>query len=151
MHRALFRLRIPERQPLIFIHQKSYLCNYSTNSTPSIPKPSTSHNTSLRADEQAKDLVQLFRREAPSWATKVGVRQRLLRFGIPQHELPNLLAAFVRDVKKGDTLRFREKTPAQLKRLSRDITSASNRLAIDQALTSSIYTWATDPCHQKTV
>ncbi|KAN0107604.1 P-loop containing nucleoside triphosphate hydrolase protein [Russula decolorans] len=132
------------------IHQKSYFCKYSTNSTP-IPKLSTSPNSSSRATEQAKQLVQLFRREAPSWATKVAVRQRLLRFGIPQHELPELLAGFVRDVKNGDTLRFGEKTPAQLTRLSRDITSASNRLAIDQALTSSLYTWVTDPCHQKTV
>jgi ATP-dependent RNA helicase SUPV3L1/SUV3 len=151
MHRVLFRLRIPMRQRLtLCIHQKSYFCKYSTNSTP-IPKLSTSPNSSSRATEQAKQLVQLFRREAPSWATKVAVRQRLLRFGIPQHELPELLAGFVRDVKNGDTLRFGEKTPAQLTRLSRDITSASNRLAIDQALTSSLYTWVTDPCHQKTV
>jgi ATP-dependent RNA helicase SUPV3L1/SUV3 len=149
MHRVLFRLRIPKRRLTLCIHQKSSFCKYSTNSTASIPKLSV--NTSSCATEQAKELVQLFRREAPSWATKVGVRQRLLRFGIPQHELPDLLAAFVRDVKKGDTLRFGEKTPAQLTRLSRDITSASYRLAIDQALTSSLYTWVTDPCHQKTV
>jgi ATP-dependent RNA helicase SUPV3L1/SUV3 len=152
MYPVLFRLRIPKRQRLIFcIHQKSSFYKSSTNSTASIPKLSTSPNTSSRATEQAKELVQLFRREAPSWATKVGVRQRLLRFGIPQHELPDLLAAFVRDVKRGDTLKFGEKTLAQLTRLSRDITSASNRLAIDQALTSSLYTWVTDPCHQKTV
>src|SRR6267154_596408 len=152
MHRVLFRLRIPKRQRLtLCIHQKSSFCKYSTDSTASIPKISTSPSTSSRATKQAKELVHLFRREAPSWATKVGVKQRLLRFGIPQHELPDLLTAFVRDVKKGDTLRFGEKTPAQLTRLSRDITSASNRLAIDQALTSSLYTWVTDPCHQKTV
>lgn len=152
MHRVHFRLRIPKRQRLIFgIHQKNSFCKYSTNSTASIPKLSTFLNISSRATGQAKELVQLFRREAPSWATKVGVRQRLLRFGIPQHELPDLLAAFVRDVKRGDTLRFGGKTPAQLTRLSRDITSASNRLLIDQALTSSLYTWITDPCHQKTV
>jgi ATP-dependent RNA helicase SUPV3L1/SUV3 len=152
MHRVLFCLRIPKRQRLtLCIHQNSSFCKYSTNSTASIPKPSTSPNTSSRATEKAKELVQLFRREAPSWATKVGVRQRLLRFGIPQCELPNLLTAFVRDVKKGDALRFGEKTPAQLTRLSRDITTASNRLAIDQALTFSLYTWVTDPCHQKTV
>ena len=143
------RLRIPKRQHLIFcIHPKS---KFSTNSTAPIPKPSTLLNTSSRATEQTKELVQLFRREAPSWATKVGVRQRLLRFGIPQDELRDLLAAFVRDVKKGDNLRFGGKTPAQLTRLSRDITSASNRLAIDQALTSSLYTWATDSCRQKSV
>jgi ATP-dependent RNA helicase SUPV3L1/SUV3 len=154
MHRVLVRLCIPKRQHRIFcIHQKSSFCKYSTNSTTPIPKLSTSLNTFSRTTEQVKELVQLFRREAPSWATKVGVRQRLLRFGIPQHELPDLLAAFVRDVKKGDTLRFGEKTPAQLTRLSRDFISASNsnKLAIDQALTSSLYTWATDPCQQKTV
>ncbi len=147
-----FRLLIPKRQCLIFsIHQKNTLRKYSTNLTSPIPKLSTSPNTSSRATEKAKELVRLFRREAPSWATKVGVRQRLLRFGIPQHELSDLLAAFVRDVKKGDTLGFGEKTPAQLARLSCHTTSASNKLSIDQALTSSLYTWATDPRHQKTV
>ena len=152
MHQVLFRLRIPKRQRLtLCVHRKSYFCKYSTKSTAPIPKLSTSPNSSSPATEQARQLVQLFRREAPSWATKVGVRQRLLRFGIPQHELPELLATFVRNVKNGDTLRFGEKTPAQLTRLSRDITSASNRLAIDQALTSSLYTWVTDPYHQKTV
>jgi ATP-dependent RNA helicase SUPV3L1/SUV3 len=152
MHRVLFHFRIPKRQRLIFyIHQKTSFCKYSTNSTALISKPSSSPNASSARDEQVKELVQLFRREAPSWATKVGVKQRLLRFGIPQHELPDLLAAFVRDVKKGDTLRFGENTPAQLTRLSRDITSASNRLTIDQALTSSLYNWVTDPCHRKTV
>ena len=151
MHRVLFRLRIPKRHLIFRIHQKSSLCKYSTNSAASIPKLSTSPNVFSRDTEQAKELVQRFRREAPSWATKVGVRQRLLRFGIPQHELPDLLASFVRDVKKGNTFRFGEKTPAQLTRLFHDITSASNRLAIDQALTSSLYTWVTDPCHRKTV
>jgi len=150
MHRVLFRLRIPKRRLIFSQHQKSPLCKYSTKPTASIFKLSTSPNTLSRATEQAKELVRLFRCEAPSWATKVGVRQRLLRFGIPQHELPNLLTAFVRDIKKGDTLRFGEKTPAQLTRLSRDITSASSRLAIDQALTSSLYAWVTDPCHHKT-
>jgi ATP-dependent RNA helicase SUPV3L1/SUV3 len=149
MYLVLVRLRIPTRQ--FCVHQKSSFCKYSTNSTAPITKPSNPLNAFPRTTEQVKELVQLFRREAPSWATKVGVRQRLLRFGIPQHELPDLLAAFVRDVKKGDTLRFGEKTPAQLTRLSRDITSASNRLAIDQALTSSLYTWATDACQRKTV
>jgi ATP-dependent RNA helicase SUPV3L1/SUV3 len=145
-----FRLLIPKRRLIFCIHQKSSLREYSTKLTPTIPNPSTLPDT-LCTTEQAKKLVQLFRREAPSWATKVGVRQRLLRFGIPQCELPNLLAAFVRDVKRGDTVRFGENTPAQLARQFHDITSASNRLAIDRALTSSLYTWATDPCHQKTV
>ena len=36
--------------------------------------------TSSRTTEQAKKLAQLFRREAPSCATKVGVRQHLLCF-----------------------------------------------------------------------
>ena len=152
MHQVHFRYNIPKRQRLIFyIRQKSSFCKYSTNSTASIPKLSTSPNTSSCAIEQANELVHLFRRESPSWAAKVGVRQRLLRFGVPQHELPDLLAAFVRDVKKSDTLMFGKKTPAELARLSRDITSTSKRLAIDQALTSSLYTWVTDPCHQKTV
>ena len=150
MHQGLFHFKIPKRRLIFCIRQKSSSCKHSTNSTASIPKLSTSPNTS-RAIEQAKELVHLFRREAPSWATKVGVRQRLLRFGVPQHELPDLLAAFVHDVKTSDTLRLGEKAPAQLARLSRDITSASKRLAIDQALTSSLYTWVTDPCHQKTV
>ena len=155
MQRFLFQPLIPKREPFIFcVHQKSRLHKYSTNLTsrrwPS-PEPSTSPKTSLRATERAKELAQLFRREVPSWATKVGVRQRLLRFGIPQHELPELLAAFVRNVQKGDILKFGDKTPAQLTRLSRDISSASNRLAIDQALTSFLFTWATDPFHQKTV
>ncbi len=147
---GLFCLLIPKRHLIFHIHQKSSLRKYSTKLTPTIPNPSTLPDTP-HTTEQAKKLVQLFRRGAPSWATKVGVRQRLLRFGIPQCELPNLLAAFVRDVKRGDTVRFGEKTPAQLTRLLHDITSATNRLVIDQALTSSLYTWATDPCHQKTV
>ena len=152
MHRLLSRPLIPKPQRLIFRILKKYW--YSTSLIPrrfSNPTPSTSPNPPLRATEKAKQLAQLFRHEAPSWATKVGVRQRLLRFGIPQQELPELLAAFVRDLKNGDALGFGEKTPAQLTRLSRDLTSASNRLAIDQALTSFLFTWATDPRHQKTV
>ena len=151
MHRVLFRLCIPKRHLIFCLHQKSSFCKYSTKSTTSIPKRPTSLNTFSRGTEQTKEILHLFQREAPSWATKVGVRQRLLRFGIPQQELPDLLAAFVRDVKKGETLRLREKTSAQLTRLSLDVTSASNKLAIDQALTYSLYTWATDPSHKKTV
>ena len=155
MQRLLFQPLILKRELLIFcVHQKNCLRKYSTNLTSSRcpgPESSTSPNTSLRATERAKVLAQLFRREVPSWATRVGVRQRLLRFGIPQQELPKLLAAFVLNVQKGDTLKFGEQTPAQLARLSRDITSTSNRLAIDQALTSFLFTWATDPYYQKTV
>jgi ATP-dependent RNA helicase SUPV3L1/SUV3 len=95
--------------------------------------------------------VQLFQREAPSWALNVGVRQRLLRFGIPRRELPELLTTFTRDIQDGDFLGLEEKSPAQLTRLLRDITSPQKRLAIDQALTSFLYTWATDPRHRKAV
>jgi len=116
----------------------------------SIPKSSTSPSTSSPATENAAELARLFQREAQSWATKVGVRQRLLRFGIPQRELPGLLEAFAHDVQNGNTLRFGEKTPAQLTRLSHDIHSPSKALAIDQALTSFLYTWATDLRHKKT-
>ena len=98
-------------------------------------------------------LKQLFRREVPSWARKVGVTHRLLRFGIPQGELPALLAAFTRDVEKGHALRFLnlDKNATQLARLSHDMSTTSSRLAIDQTLTSLLYTWATDPRNQKTV
>ncbi len=65
--------------------------------------------------------------------------------------MPELLAAFTRDVENGNALRFEEKTSAQLARLSHDTSSPSRRLAFDQALTSLLYTWATDPRHRKTV
>lgn len=126
------------------------LCKHFTISAPacsSILISSTPLNTP--PSTTGTKLVQLFQREAPSWATKVGVRQRLLRLGIPQRELPDLLAAFTRDIQDGDSLGFGEKSPAQLSRLFRDITSPSKKLVIDQALTSFLYTWATDPRHRK--
>lgn len=134
------------------IHPRNYPCKYSTISPPTrlpIPKRSTSPNTSSPSIERATKFAKLFQREAPSWVTKVGVRQRLLRFGIPQHELPGLLTAFTRDIQNGGSLRFGDKTPAQLTRLFHDVASPSKSLAIDQALTSLLYTWVTDPRHQK--
>jgi ATP-dependent RNA helicase SUPV3L1/SUV3 len=150
MQRHLFRsLGHRSKRPLFSTYPSNTLCKHFTISTPacsSILIPSTPLNT---PPPSISKLVQLFQREAPSWATKVGVRQRLLRFGIPQRELPELLTTFTRDIQNSDSLGFREKSPAQLTRLSRDITSPSKRLAIDQALTSFLYTWATDPRHRK--
>ena len=154
MQRHLFRPLLPRRVRLLFgIYQKSTLRQYATSLNRgfmSIPKPFSPH-TSSPATKHVTELARLFQREAPSWITKVGVRQRLLRFGIPQHELPGLLAAFAHDIQNGDKLGFRRKSPAQLSRLSHDITSPSRKLVTDQALTSFLYTWATDPCHRKTV
>ncbi|KAI9452669.1 P-loop containing nucleoside triphosphate hydrolase protein [Russula earlei] len=124
MQRHHFRPLSPRLERLVPRTHKKSLPNYSTS---------------------------VFRREAPTWATKVGVRQRLLRFGIPQHELPGLLTTFAHDVQRGKTLRVGENTSAQLTRLSNDINSSSKRLAIDQVLTSFLYNWATDPRHKKTV
>ncbi|KAI9455720.1 hypothetical protein BJY52DRAFT_1224580, partial [Lactarius psammicola] len=114
-------------------------------------KPTALPDASVAAVARTSELEQVFQREVSSWVNKVGLRQRLLRFGIPQRELPGLLAAFTRDVENGNALRFEEKTSAQLARLSHDVSSPSKRIAIDQALTSLLYTWATDPRHQKTV
>lgn len=151
MQRNLFRPLAHRCDRVIFsIHPRNSFCKHSTISAPaglSIPKPFTSLNTSPPTDHVTK-LAQLFRREAPSWATKIGVKQRLLRFGIPQHELPGLLTAFMHDVQNGNSLRLVEKSPAELTRLFHDITSPSKKLVIDQALTSFLYTWATDPRHQ---
>lgn len=143
MHR--FPLR--RGRPIIWAFSKKTLRNFSTSLTPGyapVPEPYTS-----RATEH--ELAQLFQREVATWKAKVGVTQRLLRFGIPQRELSGLLAAFARDVQNRDALKLLEKSPAQLTRLSHDVTSSSKKLAIDQALTSSLYTWATDPHHQTTV
>ncbi|KAI0294676.1 P-loop containing nucleoside triphosphate hydrolase protein [Multifurca ochricompacta] len=113
--------------------------------------PFPSFNTSLSPPKKAAELAQLFQREVPTWVKKVGVKYRLLRFGIPQGELPALLAAFARGVQNGDALRFGEKTPAQLARLSYDLSSRSKNLVMDQVLTSFLYTWATDPRHRDIV
>src|SRR6266581_1397478 len=134
-------------RPIPSICQRNHLCKYSTISSPAYlpaPKRSSSPIPSSPSIERATKLAKLFQREAPSWVTKVGVRQRLLRFGIPQHELPGLLTAFTRDIQNGGALTFREKRPAQLTKLFHDITSPSKQLAIDQALTSFLYAWATD-------
>ena|SRR6266850_113406 len=150
MQRRLFRsLAHRSKRPLFSTYPSNTLCKYFTISAPacsSILIPSTPLNT---PPPSTTKLVRLFQREAPSWATKVGVRQRLLRFGIPQRELPELLTTFTRDIQNSDSLGFREKSPAQLTRLFRDTTSPSKRLAIDQALTSFLYSWATDPRHRK--
>src|SRR6266702_23066 len=148
MQRHLFRLLSPKPGPRLFIR------NHFTTLTPayrSSSKLTALPDTPLAAVPCTSELEQLFQREAPSWVNKVGVKQRLLRFGIPQRELPELLAAFTRDVENGNALRFEEKTSAQLARLSHDTSSPSRRLAFDQALTSLLYTWATDPRHRKTV
>jgi ATP-dependent RNA helicase SUPV3L1/SUV3 len=153
MQRHLFRpLARRSERPILSIYLRNYLFSYSTISAQaclSIPISSTSLSTPSPSIEYATKLTRLFQREAPSWATKVGVRQRLLRFGIPRRELPELLMAFTRDIQNGDSLGFGEKSLAQLTRLFRDTTSPSKRLAIDQALTSFLYTWATNPRHRK--
>jgi ATP-dependent RNA helicase SUPV3L1/SUV3 len=160
MQRHIFRLLSPRRG--LFITrtcQRLFIYNHFATVTPEYRasrKPNALPDTSAAAIPLASELKQLFQREAPSWVNKVGVRHRLLRFGIPQRELPELLAAFARDVENGKALRFKEKTSSQLARLSHDTTSTrassiSKRLAIDQALTSLLYTWATDPRHQKTL
>lgn len=135
------------KQHTFLTHPRTLPRKYSTISSTPCTKPFTSLDISPSI-KYATKLAKLFQREAPSWATKVGVRQRLLRFGIPQHELPRLLTAFTRDIQNSDSLRFGEKTSAQLTRLSHDITSPSKKLVIDQALTSFLYNWATDLRHQ---
>ncbi|KAI0261788.1 P-loop containing nucleoside triphosphate hydrolase protein [Gloeopeniophorella convolvens] len=116
----------------------------NTPSPPSVSSPPS-------AVSQGKDLQQLLRREALSWVSKTGVRQRLQRFGIPKDEVPGLLSAFARDVHNGRAFRLKEKTPAELARLSHDTMSSSRNLSIDSLLTSFLYTWATDPRHGKDV
>ena len=154
MPKHLFRLLKPRQGQFTFwTCQRTFLRKYATSLMPghrSTPRMSLS-NTPPPSTKHVDELARLFRREAPSWITKVGVRQRLLRFGIPQSELPALLAAFACGVQNGDAIRFGEKTPSQLARLSHDISSPSKKLATDQALTSFLYTWATDPRHQKSV
>ena len=87
------------------------------------------------------------------WSRKVGVLHRLLRFGVRQEEVIALLAAFTRDVERGEALCSLglDKNASQLARLSYDTSMSSRRLAIDQTLTSLLYTWATDPRNKKTV
>jgi ATP-dependent RNA helicase SUPV3L1/SUV3 len=153
MQRHIFRLLSP-RRALFISCQRLFIRNHFATLTPtfrSSSKLTARPDTSSAAVSRTSELDRLFQREAPSWVNKVGVRHRLLRFGIPQGELPGLLAAFTRDVENGNALCFKEKTSAQLARLSHDTSSPSKRLAIDQALTSLLYTWATDPRHQKTV
>ncbi|KAI9453905.1 P-loop containing nucleoside triphosphate hydrolase protein [Lactarius psammicola] len=155
MQRHLFRLLSPRPGPFIsWTCQRLFIRNHFTALTPahqSSSKPTALPDASVAAVARTSELEQVFQREVSSWVNKVGLRQRLLRFGIPQRELPGLLAAFTRDVENGNALRFEEKTSAQLARLSHDVSSPSKRIAIDQALTSLLYTWATDPRHQKTV
>ncbi|KAH8984993.1 P-loop containing nucleoside triphosphate hydrolase protein [Lactarius hatsudake] len=152
MQRHLFRLS--PRPGLWTCHKIGILRNHFTTIIPayrSFSKLTARPDTSSTAVPRTSELKQLFQREAPSWVNKVGLRQRLLRFGIPQQELPGLLAAFTRDVENGNALRFEEKNSAQLARLLHDTSSPSKRLVIDQAFTSLLYTWATDPRHQKIV
>lgn len=159
MQRHIFRLLSPRRGLFITSRcQRIFIRNHFATLTPACraySKPTALPNKPLgsvpRTAILKQQLKQLFQREAPSWVNKVGVTQRLLRFGIPQRELPGLLAAFIRDVESSKALRFKERTSAQLARLSHDTSSPSRKLAIDQALTTLLYTWATDPRHQKTV
>ena len=153
MQRHLFRLLSPRRGLFIsWTCQRLFIRNHFATVTPALRSSKlTAQPDASSAVPRTSELEHLFQREALSWVNKVGVRQRLLRFGIPQQELPELLDAFARDVENGNALRFEERTPAQLARLSHDTSSSSRRLAIDQALTSLFYTWATDPRHQKTV
>jgi ATP-dependent RNA helicase SUPV3L1/SUV3 len=116
-----------------------------------IPTLSPLSNSSPPATKRVGGLAQLFRHEAPSWITKVGLKQRLLRFGIPKAELPGLLSAFALDVQNDDAIWLGGRTPSRLARLSHDLSSPSKRLAIDQELTSLLYTWATDPRRQASV
>jgi hypothetical protein len=155
MHRHIFRVVSPRRG--IFISgtcQRIFIRNHFATLTPAYrpsSKPTALPARSSAAGQRTPELKQLFQREAPTWINKVGVKHRLLRFGIPQGELPGLLAAFTRDVENGKALHFRKQNSTQLARLSQDMSPASRRQAIDQALTSIFYTWATDPRHQKTV
>ncbi|KAF8264654.1 P-loop containing nucleoside triphosphate hydrolase protein [Lactarius quietus] len=155
MQRHIFRFLSPRRGLSIsWACQRLFISNHFATVTPAYrysPKPTALPATSSPDVPETSELKQLFQREAPTWAKKVGVTQRLLRFGIPQRELPELLAAFTRDVENGKAFRFQDKTSAHLARLSHDTSSSTRRLAIDQAMTSLLYTWATDPRHQKTV
>ena len=155
MQRHLFWPLPPRRERFIFcISDRTFLCRYATGSLKRnghIPRLSPPSSFSPRATKRVDDLVQLFRHEALSWITRVGLRQRLLRFGIPKRELPGLLSAFALDVQNGDAIWLGERTPSQLARLSHDISSPSKRFVIDQELTSFLYTWATDPRRQASV
>jgi ATP-dependent RNA helicase SUPV3L1/SUV3 len=152
MQRHLFW---PREQFIFWTCRRTFLRKYATSLLQRgrfAPKLSPlSNSSSPPATKHVDELAQLFQREVPSWITKVGVRQRLLRFGIPRRELPGLLSAFARDIQNGDSIGLGKKTPSQLARLSCDLSSPSKQLAIDQALTSFMYTWATDPRHQKSV
>jgi ATP-dependent RNA helicase SUPV3L1/SUV3 len=155
MHRHIFRLVSPRRGLLVSgTCQRISIRNHFATLTPAVrssSKPTAPPATSSAAGQRTPDLKQLFQREAPSWVNRVGVKHRLLRFGIPEGELPELLAAFTRDVENGKALRFPKKNSSQLARLSHDMSPSSRRLAIDQAMTSLLYTWAADPRHRKTV
>src|SRR6266404_7054000 len=157
MQRHLFRLVSPTRGLFItWTCQRLLLRNHFATITPTYQSPSKSPtSTSQVHAPQISELEELFQGAFPSWVTRLGVKQRLLRFGIPKQEVPGLLAAFACDVENRNALRFTEKTSAQLERLSNDLSSPSSamakRLVIDQVLTSLLYTWATDPRHQEAV
>ncbi|KAH9053740.1 P-loop containing nucleoside triphosphate hydrolase protein, partial [Lactarius vividus] len=148
MQRHLFRL---SPRPGPFISRTCYRIVIRDHFTTLIPAYRSFSKLTARPDATVSQLEQLFQRKVPSWVNKVGLKHRLLRFGIPQQELSGLLAAFTRDVENGNAFRFEEKTSAQLARLLYDTSPPHSRVATDQAFTSFLYTWATDPRNQKTV
>ncbi|KAI0045789.1 P-loop containing nucleoside triphosphate hydrolase protein [Auriscalpium vulgare] len=97
------------------------------------------------------DVLDRLQGHVRPWSQRMSTRDRLVAFGIPKDALPALLRTYAKALADGTAFRPEEQDAEVLARLAHDVFDTNPQLAIDRALTTTLYNWACDPRHSSAV
>ncbi|TFY76319.1 hypothetical protein EWM64_g7692, partial [Hericium alpestre] len=93
---------------------------------------------------QPDDVLSTLRRLSARWSTYPAVSARIRHFGVPGNHVADSLSEFSEGIVDGTALSPKDYTPAELARMSRDLSQPNNAHAVDHALTTAFLSWFAD-------